>query len=106
MRKPEKPETDILPIFIGYTRSFWFGILPIVLVLIDTLSSLSSNPDAIRPVSAALAYILGLFFVVTAEQIEAAMHALLPLYGLVIAQQRSGMSKGTVRPYSMDPKAK
>lgn len=90
------------PIFIAYTRSFWFGIVPTVLTALDILFTLYADPGAQGPVSMVLYMLLGTFFDVQQAQIEATMKLLAPLYALIIAQQRSGSS----RPYCLDPRAK
>lgn len=89
------------PIFIGWTRSFWFGILPSLLIILDVavsaISYLASNPDQVPPIASLLGWMLGADPVV----IEGWMLRLAPVLALVIAQQRSG----SARPYTLDPRA-
>lgn len=91
-----------LPIFIGYTRSFWLGIVPTILTILDIVFSLFASGDTASPVAAVMAWGLSFFMETTPEQVTSAMRALAPLYALIIAQQRSGAA----RPYSMKPRDK
>lgn len=88
------------PIFIGIARSFWFGILPILLILVDVAVqgiNLAADAQVGPPIAGAIAGLFGLDAVKT----EATMRALAPLFALVIAQQRAGAA----RPYTIDPRA-
>ena len=85
------------PIFILWTRSFWFGIFPILGILFDVAISLFSDPTTGPPVAGLIAMILGL----DAAAVESAMLKLSPLFALLIAQQRAG----DARPYTLDPRA-
>ncbi len=94
---PGPPE----PLFIGYARSFWFGILPTLLILLDVmvqLFNLAADATVGPPIAGAIAGLLG----ADAAKVETTMRALSPLFALVIAQQRAGAA----RPYSIDPRAK
>lgn len=98
---PPAPATDRRePIFIGWTRSFWAGILPILLILVDVaVQVINVLADAtVGPPIAGI--VAGLFGLDTAE-VEATMRALAPLFALVIAHQRAGAA----RPYTIDPRA-
>lgn len=85
------------PIFIGITRSFWLGIMPAVLTLLDVIVALVLDDANHGPVAAALALILPW----SAAQIMSAMQALTPLCALIVAHQRRGQN----RPYTTDPRA-
>lgn len=86
------------PIFIGWTRSFWAGILPVALVGVDMVFQALTDPSVGPPVAGLVARVFGF----DADQVEAVMMRLTPLFALVIAQQRSG----NARPYTMDPRAR
>ena len=90
------------PIFIGWTRSFWLGILPSLLIALDVavalISSIAADASLAPPISHALGWMLGADPVV----IEGWMLRLAPVLALVIAQQRSG----STRPYTLDPRAR
>ncbi len=86
----------IAPIFIAKTRSFWLGIVPASLTLIDVAFQ-ALTAEGSEPVANALALILSAFGAdLTGEQIAGVMRALAPLYALIVAQQRSGLA----RPYT------
>lgn len=87
----------IAPIFIGKTRSFWLGIVPAGLTLIDVIVRAFTEAGQ-EPVAAAISAVLGQVFGWTPDQIHNAMVALAPLYALIIAQQRAGLA----RPYTID----
>lgn len=85
------------PIFFARTRSFWLGILPALLVGVDVISGLASDPDTALPVARLLAALTG-------QEVAAAEALLLrlsPLFALVVAMQRGGAA----RPYSLRPSA-
>ena len=85
----------IAPILITKTRSFWLGILPLALTLIDSvLSSVTAGGDG-GPVAHLIAAVTG----VDVETIRGWLLLISPVWGLIIAQQRSGMT----RPYTIDP---
>lgn len=88
------------PIFFAWTRSFWAGILPILLILVDVIAqafSMFADAAVGPPIAGTIAGLFGL----DAAKVEATMRALAPLFALVIAHQRSGAS----RPYTIDPRA-
>lgn len=91
-----------MPIFFGYTRSFLLGVVPILLTMIDMAFSLVADPHTAAPIAFLIAKVLGIFTEVTPEKVETVMRGLLPFYGLLIAQQRSGAA----RPYTIDPRYK
>lgn len=93
---PARPE----PIFIGWTRSFWAGILPILLIAVDVATQLVGMlGDA--TLGPPIAGLIAALFGYDAAEVEAVMLKLAPVFAIVIAQQRAGAS----RPYSLDPRA-
>lgn len=91
--------TTIAPITFWKTRSFWFGWFPALLTLLDSAFQLIDTAAAV-PVANALAMILSLFGAdISGEDIAVFMKTIAPLYALIVAQQRGGLS----RPYTMDP---
>ena len=85
----------IAPIFIGKTRSFWLGILPLVLTLANSiLASISAGGDG-GPVAALIARLFGW----EPEIVKGWLLLIAPVWGLIIAQQRAGLT----RPYTLDP---
>ena len=86
------------PIFIAWTRSFWLGIVPTLLIVLDVLVQIASDPAATPPVAALIGWMIG----ADPVAIEGWMLRLAPLFALLIAQQRSGSS----RPYTLDPRAR
>lgn len=88
----------IAPIFIARTRSFWLGIVPAALTLVDVLAGAATD-GTVEPIAGALAAILGPFTGLTAEQIRAFMLAVAPLCALIVAHQRGGLA----RPYTSSP---
>lgn len=87
----------IVPIFIAKTRSFWLGIVPAALTLIDVMFQVFTT-EGNEPVAAAIAAILGPVTSWTPDQIASFMKGMAPLYAFIIAQQRGGLS----RPYTID----
>jgi hypothetical protein len=90
------------PIFFAWTRSFWLGIVPSLLIVLDVIvqvaAAMVANPGLTPPVASLIGWMLGADPVV----IEGWMLRFAPLFALLIAQQRSGSS----RPYTIDPKAR
>ncbi len=82
------------PIFILWARSFWLGILPLVLAGLDLLIALGSS-ETVGPISAAIEALTG----VSAETAEKVLRGLAVLSGLIVAHQRRGAS----RPYTAKP---
>lgn len=93
---------EIAPVFIGYTRSFLLGILPLLLTVIDYAAQAFADPNTAGPAASLIAWGLAPVHPVTAEQVAHVMQVLAPLWGFVIAQQRAGYA----RPYTFDPRAK
>ena len=91
--------TTVAPITFWKTRSFWFGWFPALLTLLDSAFQLIDTPAAV-PVANALAMILSLFGAdISGDDISLFMKTIAPLYTLIVAQQRAGVS----RPYTADP---
>ncbi|MFC3170246.1 hypothetical protein [Paracoccus fontiphilus] len=90
----------IIPIFILKTRSFWLGILPLLLTGIDTLlSGVAAGGDG-GPFVHMVAQILGY----DPAAIRGFLLAITPVWGLILAQQRGGFGGGIPRHYTLDPK--
>lgn len=95
------------PIFILWARSFWLGILPTLLIVLDVVTNLLADPVQGPPIagvlSAVFSSVLGVFGFtshVDPVVVESTMLKLSPLFALVIAHQRSGAA----RPYSLNPR--
>lgn len=86
---------QIEPIFILWARSFWLGILPTVLIVLDGALGLFADPSQGPPLAGLIASFLGL----DGPQVEGVMLKLAPMFALFIAHQRSG----SARPYSLNP---
>ncbi|MEO1949292.1 hypothetical protein [Thioclava sp.] len=88
----------IAPILITRTRSFWLGIVPAGLTLVDIIAGAVSDGTA-EPIAASIAAIVGPIFGITAAEVHAFMLAIAPLCALIVAHQRSGLA----RPYTTSP---
>lgn len=88
----------IAPIFIARTRSFWLGIVPALLTLIDVIAGSVSDGTS-GPIAGAVAAILAPFTGTTSEQVHAFMLAVAPICALIVAHQRGGLA----RPYTSSP---
>ena len=88
----------IAPILITRTRSFWLGILPAGLTLVDIIAGAVSHGTA-EPIAKANASIAGPVLGITAAEVHAFMLAVAPLCALIVAHQRSGLA----RPYTTSP---
>jgi len=84
----------IAPIFILKTRSFWLGILPLLLTISDSLFAESATGG---PFTNLIAAALGK----DPEGVRGWVLLVSPVWGLIIAQQRAGLS----RPYTASPTA-
>lgn len=93
-----EPIKAIAPVFIAKTRSFWLGIFPSILTLIDTVVRLFTETGN-EPVAEAIAALLHPLTGWSADQIRTTMLAIAPIWALIVAQQRSGLA----RPYTIDP---
>lgn len=89
------------PIFIGWTRSFWLGILPALLMALDVVvwiaSAVAQDPGLAPPIASLLGWMLG----ADPVMIQGWMLRIAPLLVVVVAQQRGGPA----RPYTIDPRA-
>lgn len=80
------------PIFFGITRSFWFGVVPALLVLADIAVALAQD-GTVGPVADLIATITGC----SADTATAILRGVGALAALIVAQQRSG----SARPYTV-----
>lgn len=92
------PIKTIAPILITKTRSFWLGIVPAALTLVDVLVGSVSDGTS-EPIAGAIAALTGPLTGWTADQVHAFMLAVAPVFALVVAHQRGGLS----RPYTANP---
>lgn len=90
------------PIFIGWTRSFWLGILPSLLIALDVAVALINGITADAALAPPVAQFLGWMLGADPVVIEGWMLRFAPVMALVIAHQRSG----SARPYTLDPRAR
>lgn len=89
----------VTPIAFWKTRSFWLGWFPATLTLLDSAFQLIDTPAAV-PVANAVAMTLSVFgFDMTGDDIAVFMKTIAPVYALIVAQQRGGLS----RPYTASP---
>lgn len=85
----------ITPVWFLRTRSFWLGIFPAIVTMIDLMLEIFAS-EAAGPVGAAIATLLQVFgFEVTGDDVSTFMRGLAPVYALIIAHQRRGLN----RPY-------
>lgn len=104
-----KEEQSRLPIFFAWTRSFWLGLFPALLTIIDTTFNLFASADTATPVAAIISAFLNLlagwtgleFVAATREEVHNTMAALAPVYAMIVGYQRSHAA----RPYTIDPRA-
>lgn len=82
------------PVFFARTRSFWLGILPLALTLLDSLFAVGSS-GAGGPVADLIAAVFGW----EPETVRGWLLLISPVWGMIIAQQRSGITQ----PYAMTP---
>ncbi|RJE81261.1 hypothetical protein [Paracoccus sp. JM45] len=87
----------ITPILITKTRSFWFGIVPASLTLVDVIAGSISDGTS-EPIAGAIAVITGPAFGINADDVHRFMLAIAPICALIVAHQR----KGTSRPYTIN----
>ena len=78
----------IAPILITRTRSFWLGIVSAGLTLVDIIAGAVSDGTA-EPIAA----IFGPVFGITAAEVHAFMRAVALLCALIVAHQRSGLTR-------------
>lgn len=85
----------VTPIWIVRTRSFWLGIVPLLVATVDMLVQLTST-EAAGPVGAAIAGVIRVMgFDVTGDDVTGFLKSAALIGGLILAQQRAGLS----RPY-------
>jgi hypothetical protein len=91
---------DAKPIFIGVTRSFWLGIVPVVAALVDTGFAALSDQELHAPIAAVVSGIGNAVSWLpdwTVEQVHEGMQVLAAAAGLIIAHQR----RHAARPYTL-----
>jgi len=90
------------PIFFAWTRSFWLGVMPALLTVLDVVvifaTSALGDPSLHGPVATMLSWVIP----VDTAQVQSVMQTLAPVYALIVAQQRAGAA----RPYTTDPRAR
>lgn len=96
------------PIFFAWTRSFWLGLFPAILTIVDTTFTLFANAETSVPVAGVLAAFIGVFsnllglgWTITAEAVHQFMMGLAPIYAMIVGYQRMHAA----RPYTLDPRA-
>ena len=89
----------IAPVTLWKTKSFWLGIVPLIITAIDTLLSFLGS-DTGGPVVALLSSIFGF----EAADLQSFLIKITPVWGMIIAWQRGGFGGGIPRPYTLDPK--
>lgn len=82
------------PIFILWARSFWLGILPLVIAGADFLLTIGSE-QTVGPVARVIEAITG----IPAETGKDILRGLAVIAGLIVAHQR----RGAARPYTTKP---
>lgn len=80
------------PIFFAWTRSFWLGIFPALMVAFDVTAAVIMDPETIPPIAGFIAWI----FDANPYQVENWLVRIAPLFALIIAHQRRGEN----RPYT------
>ena len=85
------------PIWIFWTRSFWFGVFPAIIAALGFISQLL-GPERVGAVAAAIAAIFGW----PVDTVEAIIRGLGAASAFVVAYQRGGAG----RPYTLDPRAR
>lgn len=90
----------LLPVFILKTRSFWLGIFPALLTIFEALMAESTSSGTAGPIAESLAFLFsGIGLSWTAAAIHGFMVKFGAVYTLIVAQQRSGIT----RPYAATP---
>lgn len=93
---PHVPPKVIKPIAFWKTRSWWLGVFPALLTLLDAVMQQLDTPAAI-PVANSIAILLNAFGMdLTGQDIVGYMRAIAPLYAVIVMHQRRGIN----RPYS------
>lgn len=95
------------PIFFAWTRSFWLGIFPALLTIVDVTFSLFSTAETSVPVAGVVAAFIGVFsntfglgWSITAEAVHQFMTHLAPIYAMIVGYQRMHAA----RPYTINPR--
>lgn len=90
----------ILSVFVGKTKSFWFGFIPAFLVFVDFMFQQLDSPQAV-PFANSIALVMQVFgFDGTGEDINAWLRGIAPIYvAITIMWQRRGINQ----PYTMTP---
>ena len=84
------------PIFFAWTRSFWLGVFPAILALLDLLIA-ASQSDTVGPVAELISLATGW----DTQTCETILRAAGSLGAIIVAHQRRGEN----RPYTTDPRA-
>ena len=103
--------SDREPIFFAWTKSFWLGLFPALLTIVDTLFNVFSTAETSVPAATVIAAFIGVFSnlvswlwtipTVTADQVHQFMTGLAPIYAMIVGYQRMHAA----RPYTIDPRA-
>jgi len=96
------------PIFFAWTKSFWLGLFPALLTIVDVGFTMFSNTETSMPIATVVAAFIGVFsnlfsmgWAITAEMVHGFMTNLAPLYAMIVGYQRMHAA----RPYTIDPRA-
>lgn len=96
------------PIFFAWTKSFWLGLFPALLTIVDVVFNLFNSADTSMPFATVLAAFIGVFsnlfslgWDVTTVMIHQFMTGLAPIYAMIVGYQRMHAA----RPYTIDPRA-
>lgn len=92
-----EPPRVIAPVTLWKTKSFWLGIFPLLLTLLETLFAQAGTGG---PLVDLLTLVTGS----DAATVQAFLLKITPIWGLIIAWQRGGWGSGVPRPYTLDPK--
>ena len=95
------------PIFFAWTKSFWLGLFPAALTILDIAFQMFSSAETSLPVATVIAAFLGVFsnlfnigWAVTAEMVHGFMTNLAPIYAMIVGYQRMHAA----RPYTIQPR--
>jgi hypothetical protein len=97
------------PIFFAWTRSFWFGIFPALLTIVDSVFNMFATAETAVPAAGVIAALLNTVahlpwldaLQTTPEAVHRAMTGLAPIYAMIVGYQRMHAA----RPYTIDPRA-
>lgn len=90
------------PIFFAVTRSFWLGVMPAILTVLDVVVIFATSALGDPALHGPVATMLSWFMPVDPAKVQSVMQTLAPIYALIVAQQRAGAA----RPYTIDPRAR